>query len=81
MRYVCVECGKICDEDNKDFVINPDGEANCDDCYDPDDWFDEAEPDEPEEPESSAEEKIPEYEPIRIQPIKEEKKFRWFKRD
>lgn len=46
-RYICNECGKLLSWD--DAIMNPDGDANCDDCWKihKSDFFD----DEPEEPE------------------------------
>lgn len=54
MKYVCVRCGKMLDE--PDVVIDPDGDAECEGCYEENkaDWFveeDEEEPGESEQPE------------------------------
>lgn len=48
MRYVCIECGKILEE--YEAIKNPDGEANCSDCYDETKWFDVVEVDEQKKP-------------------------------
>lgn len=39
MKYVCVECGDILND--ADTIINPDGDANCAECYEnkKTEWF------------------------------------------
>lgn len=50
-RFICNECGKLLSWD--DAIMNPDGDANCDDCWknNKGHWFNDEEPDEPVEQE------------------------------
>jgi len=56
LKYVCCRCGEVLEEDIDDIVIDPDGDAECTECYEAnrDEWFDE--PEKESEPETPVEE-------------------------